>query len=96
MPPSRCYPVPIGPTLYADLMKIIDTAHADYATESLADVIPPMHLGKVGECIREVARRAYLDGLRDGFVQGVVEREHRPAEWGERIDLPLGGDQDAT
>ena len=53
--------------------------------DGMAELLPPMVVERVRERVREVARRSYVDGLRDGFVQGVVERANRPAEWGERI-----------
>lgn len=62
------------PTLYATIMDIIDTEHADKGMEAVERYIPPAHHEQVAGVLREICRRSYVDGLRDGFVQG-VERE---------------------
>jgi hypothetical protein len=62
---------PRRPLLYATLVDIIDTEHADQAALAIRPLIASRHHEQVAGVMREVARRAYVDGLRDGFVQGV-------------------------
>lgn len=62
---------PRGPSLYATLATIGATRHADAAMDALVTSLSPRVVDEVAGVVREVARRAYVDGLRDGFVQGV-------------------------
>lgn len=80
------FPVPEGPTLYADIVKIIDTEHADRGVQSVQRHIPPAALERVREMVhadgspapRFPERIRPADRLRRRVVQ-----PHR--EWGERL-----------
>jgi len=73
---------PRGPTLYATLQLIIQTEHADKAMDYLRSRIAADRHEDVHSVLREISRRAYVDGLQDGFTQGVRAESERKDDRG--------------